>query len=164
MSLDTIVNKITEFFGAESGGPAIRIPDPGALIENAPVIARVLVVAGPVVMIVMGLLYLFAAPKEANHHFGYRCYFGMGSELAWRFTQHIAGVTWIVLGVVLTVTMLIITSRFPGSDVLDMLTTAALCVLAEAGVLVLASIVIRTIVAARYDRHGERRVHKTRSK
>ena len=161
MNLDTIVNKITTFFGGESGGdPAIRIPDPGALIDNAPVIARVLVVAGPVVMIIMGLLYFFAAPKEANHHFGYRCYFGMGSELAWRFTQRIAGITWMVLGAAMTVTMLIITARFPGQDVLDMLTTAALCLLVETGILLLASIVIRTIVAARYDRHGERRVRK----
>ena len=160
MNLDTIVSKITEFLGMESGGPAIHIPDPGALLDNAPAIARVLVVAGPVVMIVMGLLYLFAAPKEANHHFGYRCYFGMGSEQAWRFTQRIAGITWTALGAIMTVAMLIVTARFPGQDILEMLTTAALCVLAEAGVLVLASIVIRTIVAARYDRHGERRVRK----
>ena len=50
-------------------------------------------------MIIMGLLYFFAAPKEANHHFGYRCYFGMGSELAWRFTQRLSGIVLGVLGV-----------------------------------------------------------------
>ena len=161
MSLDTIVNKITDFLGGGSGGePAISIPDPGALLEKAPTIARVLVMAGPVVMIVMGLLYFFAAPTEANHHFGYRCYFGMGSELAWRFTQRIAGITWMVLGAAMAVAMLIITARFPGQEILDMLTTAALCLLVETGILLLASIVIRTIVAARYDRHGERRVRK----
>ena len=66
MSLDTIVNKITDFLSGGSGGePAISIPDPGALLEKAPTIARVLVMAGPVVMIVMGLLYFFAAPGFA---------------------------------------------------------------------------------------------------
>ena len=165
MNLDTIMDKITALLGGQSGdNPAVKIPDPGALIENAPAIARVLVVAGPVVMIIMGLLYLFAAPKEANHHFGYRCYFGMGSELAWQFTQRIAGIIWTALGVILTAAMLIITAGFPGLDVLDMLTTAALCLLAETGILLLASVVIRTIVAARYDRHGERRERKVKAK
>ena len=170
MSLDTILDKITVLLdsfklGSGSGDDITAVmPDPGSLIGSAPTIARILVIAGPVVMVIMGLLYLFAAPKEANHHFGYRCYFGMGSELAWRFTQRIAGITWTVLGVTLSVTMLIITARFPGQELLDMLTTAALCVLAEAAVLLLASLVIRTIVAARYDRHGERRERKVKAK
>ena len=28
-------------------------------------------------MLVLGLAYLFLAPREANYYFGYRCYFGM---------------------------------------------------------------------------------------
>ena len=114
----------------------------------------------PVVMIIMGLLYLFAAPQEANHHFGYRCYFGMGSEQAWRYTQRIAGFTWAGLGIVLTVAMLLVTAKFAQQDLLEVLTTAVVCVVVEALLLLLASIVIRTIVAARYDRHGERRRRK----
>ena len=162
MDLDAILEKVTGIFAGLESGPVS--PDTGALIEKSMAIAKVLVIAGPVIMLILGLLYLFAAPKEANHHFGYRCYFGMGSELAWQFTQRIAGIIWTALGVILTVVMFIVTARFPGQDVLDMLTTAALCVLAEAGVLVLASIVIRTIVAARYDRHGERRERKVKAR
>ena len=154
MSLDSV----KEFLSGFESLP--QLPDPGALVGYVETIARVLVIAGPAVMVILGLLYLFAAPKEANHHFGYRCYFGMGSELAWRFTQRIAGITWMVLGAAMAVAMLIITARFPGQEILDMLTTAALCLLVETGILLLASIVIRTIVAARYDRHGERRVRK----
>ena len=86
----------------------------------------------------------------------------MGSEQAWRYTQRIAGITWTALGTVMTLVVLVVSRRFAEQGTLDMLTTAAVCVLAEAGVLVLASIVIRTIVAARYDRHGERRTRKVR--
>ena len=155
MNLDAIM----EFFsGTETAVPVV--PDAGSLVAKILPIAKILVVAGPVIMLILGLLYLFAAPKEANHHFGYRCYFGMGSEEAWQFTQRIAGITWSVLGAGMTVVMLVITARFPGQDILEMLTTAATCVLAEALVLLLASLVIRTVVAARYNRHGDRRTKK----
>ena len=155
MDKDAILEKVTSIFAVFENGPTA--PDTGALIEKATAIAKVLVIAGPVIMLVLGLLYLFAAPKEANHHFGYRCYFGMGSEQAWRFTQRIAGMTWIALGSILTVAMLIVTARFPGQDVLEMLTTAGTCVVVEALVLLIATIVIRITVTAVFDRHGERR-------
>ena len=84
----------------------------------------------------------------------------MGSEHAWRFTQRIAGITWTALGAIMTVAMLIVTARFPGQDILEMLTTAVICVVVEALVLLLATIIIRIIVAACYDRHGNRRRRK----
>ena len=155
MDKDAILEKVTSIFAVFENGPTA--PDTGALVEKATSIAKVLVIAGPVIMLILGLLYLFAAPREANHHFGYRCYFGMGSEQAWRFTQRIAGMTWIALGSILTVAMLIVTARFPGQDVLEMLTTAGTCVVVEAIVLLVATLVIRITVAAVFDRHGERR-------
>ena len=158
MDLDTILEKVTALFAGLENGPAA--PDTGALIETSTTIAKVLVIAGPVIMLILGLLYYFAAPKEANHHFGYRCYFGMGSEQAWRFTQRMAGITWIALGSIMTLVMLIVTARFPGQDVLEMLTTAGTCVVVEALVLLLATLVIRITVATVFDRHGERRHRK----
>ena len=155
MNLDAIKELLS---GAETAAPVV--PDAGTLVDKVLPIAKILVVAGPVIMLVLGLLYLFAAPREANHHFGYRCYFGMGSEQAWRFTQRIAGIVWTALGAVMTLAMLIVTARFPGLDVLEMLTSAATSVVVEALVLLVATIIIRIIVAARYDRHGERRVRK----
>ena len=156
--MDTILEKVTAIFAGLENGPVS--PDTGALIEKSMTIAKVLVMAGPVIMLILGLLYYFAAPKEANHHFGYRCYFGMGSEQAWRFTQRIAGITWIALGAIMTLVMLIVTARFPGQDVLEMLSTAGTCVVVEALVLLLATLVIRITVAASFDRHGERRHRK----
>ena len=155
MDKDAILEKVTSIFAAFENGPTA--PDTGALVEKATTIAKVLVIAGPVIMLILGLLYLFAAPREANHHFGYRCYFGMGSEQAWRFTQRMAGITRIALGSIMTVAMLIVTGRFPGQDVLEMLTTAGTCVVVEALVLLVATLVIRITVAAVFNRHGERR-------
>ena len=157
MNLDAIKDLLS---GTENAAPAL--PDPGALVEKVLPIVKILVVAGPVIMLILGLLYLFAAPKEANHHFGYRCYFGMGSEQAWRFTQRIAGIVWTALGAVMTLAMLIVTARFPGQDILEMLSTAAVCVVTEALVLLVANIIIRIIIAAIFNRHGERRRSKVK--
>ena len=154
MDLDSIKGLLDGF---EVGS---LLPDLGTLLGKLELAMRVLVVAGPVVMVVMGLLYLFAAPKEANHHFGYRCYFGMGSVDAWRFTQRVAGITWTGLGLILTVVMLVVSSGFAGQNAMDMVTSAIVCVLWQAGLLLAASLVIRAIVAFRFNRHGERRWKK----
>ena len=70
--------------------PASLLPDLSSMTGIVATVTRLAVLAGPIVLLIMGLLYFFAAPKEANYRFGYRCYFGMGSEVAWRFTQRLA--------------------------------------------------------------------------
>ena len=140
--------------------PAALLPDLNKVFTSLEPVCRIAVLAGPVLILLLGLIYLLLTPKEANYYLGYRCYFGMGSEQAWRFTQRIAGIVWTALGAVMTLAMLIVTARFPGLDVLEMLTSAATSVVVEALVLLVATIIIRIIVAARYDRHGERRVRK----
>ena len=154
MDLDSVKNFLNDF------DLAALLPDLGTLLGKLELAMRILVIAGPLVMIVMGLLYLFAAPKEANHHFGYRCYFGMGSVDAWRYTQRVAGITWTGLGVILGVVSLVISAGFAGQNAIDMVTSAIICVLWQAGLLLLASFVIRTIVAFRFNRHGEYRRDK----
>ena len=154
MDLDSIKGLLDGF---ELGS---LLPDLGTLLGKLELVMRLLVVAGPIAMVVMGLLYLFAAPKEANHHFGYRCYFGMGSVDAWRFTQRVAGIAWVGLGLILTIVMLVVSSGFAGQNAIDMVTSAIICVLWQAGLLLAASFVIRAIVALRYNRHGERRRKK----
>ena len=155
MSLDSVKDLLSGFEWLPS------LPDPGSLVGSALTIARVLVMAGPVVMVIMGLLYLFAAPAEANHHFGYRCYFGMGSVQAWQFTQRLAGAVWLIMGVCLGLAMVLIKQLImPQLEIMDMLLCAVGCLLAQVGALLLATIFIRTIVACTFDRHGVRRREK----
>ena len=122
---------------------------------------RLSIIRGKSVMMVLlllaGLAYLFIAPKEANYHFGYRCFFGMGSEEAWQFTQRLAGIVWAALGLVLTVVMLFITGGFGSRDVMEVIGTGVKCLLWEAGLTALSCLAINVTVAVRYDRRGNRR-------
>ena len=89
--------------------PASLLPDLSKVFGSLVGVCRVAVMIGPVIALILGLAYLFLAPKEANYYFGYRCYFGMGSVRAWRFTQRIAGMILGGLGLILTVIMAIVT-------------------------------------------------------
>ena len=137
--------------------PAALLPDLTTLVGKVEFITRIAVIVGPIVLLVMGLLYFLASPREANYRFGYRCYYGMGSEEAWRFTQRFAGLIWTVLGLVLTVVMLIITGSFAGHPIMDIIGKGARCLLWEAGLILVSILAINITVMALYDRKGLRR-------
>ena len=72
--------------------PASLLPDLTTVVGKVEFITRIAVLVGPIVLLVLGILYFFAAPKEANYRAGYRCHFGMGSVEAWQYTQRLAGI------------------------------------------------------------------------
>ena len=137
--------------------PAALLPDLTTVVGKVEFITRLAVMAGPVVLLTLGILYFFAAPKEANYRFGYRCYFGMGSEEAWRFTQRFAGLVWGVLGLVLTVVMLIITGSFAGNPIMDIIGKGVRCLLWEGGLILVSILGINLTAMLCYDRKGLRR-------
>ena len=124
---------------------------------------RLCVLAAPVAVLFFGLWWLLLPPKEANHHVGYRCFFGMGSVDAWRFTQKIAGVLFTVLGVGLLAISLLVSNRFPDMEPMVMLDKAVVCILWQIGITLVLSLMINLIVALRYDRNGDLRAEKSRN-
>lgn len=140
--------------------PAAFIPEVDSIIGWVEIFTRICVMVAPLIMLVLGLIYLFLPPKEANHSFGYRCYFGMGSVEAWRFTQRLAGLLWSVLGLVLSVAMWIISKGFHGMDVMEMADKAVLCILWELGTMAVCCLTINIVVTVFFDRKGNRRFEK----
>ena len=137
--------------------PASLLPKLSDVFGSLSTICRFAVMIGPIVLLVLGLAYLFLSPKEANYYFGYRCYYGMGSVQAWRFTQRLAGVVFGGLGLILTIIMLLISGGFASMDVTDMVWRAADCLIWQAILVVLATIGINLTAAMRFDRKGEYR-------
>lgn len=155
MSIEDFKGLMDEF------DPASLLPDLDAIMSTVAVIARIAIVIGPVLLLLMGLVYLFATPKEANYHIGFRCYYGMGSVQAWQFTQRLAGLVWTGLGLVLSVIMLLIGLGFAKMQTMDLLWRAVSCVLWEAGLTIAAYIAVNVVVIRRFDKKGELR-KKTR--
>ena len=155
---------IEDFKGLMDGfEPATLLPELDPILGKLALLARVAVLIGPVMLLVMGLLYFFASPREANYRFGYRCYYGMGSVEAWQFTQSLAGIVWSALGLIFGIVMLLISAKFPQLETMDLLWRAVYCVGWEAGLTALACIGVNTVVAVRYDRRGNPRRKKRRT-
>ena len=137
--------------------PASLLPELDRILEVIVYAVRIATLLGPIVLLALGLGYLIFAPREANYIFGYRCTFGMGSVEAWRFTQRLAGIIWGVLGLVLTIVMTSLTKNFAGQDLQEVLWLAVKYVLWEAGLALVSSIVINTVVMIRFTYDGEYR-------
>lgn len=137
--------------------PEALLPQMDTIFSRVLLVCRVAVMIGPVLLLVLGLAYLFLAPREANYYFGYRCYFGMGSVNAWRFTQRIAGIVLGGLGLILTPVMFFISSGFAGMQVMDMVWKALRCLLWQAGLTILATLAINGLAMFWFNRKGELR-------
>ena len=137
--------------------PASILPELNEIFSTLPGICRLCVMVGPVVLLALGLAYLFLSPKEANWYFGYRCYFGMGSVYAWRFTQRFAGVLLTVTGITLSIVMFVLSAGFSAMDVSDMVWKALTLLLWEAGIAFAANLTIHLAAAIKFDRKGRHR-------
>ncbi len=140
--------------------PASLIPDLDAVVQWVADAMGILIVIGPALMLAMGVLYLLAAPKEANYYLGYRCYHGMGSVEAWRFTQRLAGIVWGGLGLVLLIVMLVIRVGYKELAPSDIIWSAAKAVLWQAGLALLSVLCINSVVTANFTASGDYRRKK----
>ena len=144
--------------------PASLLPELDTIIGKLAFSARIVVLLGPVALLLMGLVYIFAAPKEANYFVGYRCYYGMGSVEAWRYTQRLAGIVFAALGLVLGLAMLLISGSFATMDTMDLLWRVVYCVAWEAGAVAVACLTVNTVVALRFDGKGNERRKKVKTR
>lgn len=134
--------------------PASLLPELGDIFSIITTICQIAVMVGPILLLVLGLAYLFFSPKEANYYFGYRCYFGMGSVEAWRFTQRLAGVVLGLSGLILSGIMLLLSAGFPGMTPVEMVWRAFWCLIWQAVIALLANGGIWLAAFARFDARG----------
>ena len=137
--------------------PTVLLPDLNNLGRHLVGLLRISLLAAPLILLGLGLLYFFAVPREANYRLGFRCRRGMASEEAWRFTQRLAGLIWSVLGLVLCIIMAILATRFRSMDAEAMASMAVSCLLWELGLVLLSVIGINAAVILLFDRDGTRR-------
>ena len=144
----------------EGFDPAALLPDINHMLDKIDLLVRAAVMIGPVVLLIMGVIYLVCPPKEANHFLGYQFFWGKNSVEAWRFTQKVAGIGWCILGLVLTVAMYVISGGFAAKDAVDVVSTAAHCIIWELVLVAVSCLAVDGVVMAFYDRKGQRRKRK----
>ena len=154
---------LTGFLGALSD-PASLLPDLPLVLEKLVGVARIAVYAGPVTLLVVGLIYFFLAPKEANHHLGFRCWWGMSSVEVWQFTQKLAGIVWGALGLILTLVAFFTTGGYSNMGAQTMLMNAASLILWQIGAVLVSIVAINIVLVILYDSKGYKRSEKVKAK
>ena len=137
--------------------PAALLPDLWAIFDNLDAALRVVVLAGPLCLLGLGLMYPLAPPAEANHVFGYRHFWGMSSVEAWHYTQKTAGLVWTGLGLAMTVAMAFICNGYRDMAWEAMLFSALVSVIVELLLVFLSTLLINALVILQFDRRGTRR-------
>lgn len=155
MSIDSLKSLLNDF------DPTTLLPSLDKVLGHLAPLVRLAVLAGPICLLVFGLIFLFLPPKEANHSLGFRCFRGMASVEAWKFTQFVAGITWTALGVVLGLWMLVAYRGAGEMDRMELVLRAIRSILWEIGLSVAGAIGIRITVAVFFDLKGNRRKPKT---
>ena len=144
--------------------PASLLPELNSIFDVVTAICRIAVLVGPIILLVLGLAYLLFAPREANYYFGYRCYYGMGSIEAWRFTQRLSGCILGITGLILTGVMLVISGGFASMNAMDMVWEAFWCLVWQAVLALIANAAIWAVTFFRFDAKGNYRNKKKTSK
>ena len=154
MNMDSIKELLTNF---DLGN---FLPKIDTIMGWVTLLLRLAVMAGPVIILVLGLILIIAPPKEANYRFGYRCFFGMGSVEAWLHTQKIAGIIYGGLGIVLGIIMGIVCIGLKNKELIDAFTSAITWLIVQVGIVLLVYFGLWLYTAIVFDRHGNRRKDK----
>lgn len=133
------------------------LPDLQKVFSDIRTWAGLLVLIGPLVLLGVGLYYMFLTPREANHRTGFRTPFGMGSVSAWRFTQRIAGLVYAGLGLILLIVMLIWKATWSGLDILPYVTKAAVALIVQGVLVALAWLGLNIVPAIFFKWNGDPR-------
>ena len=120
------MDKIISFFDKSSLDKIL--PKLDSVIDVMQKMMQWAIKLGPICILVLGLIYLLIPPKEANRHFGFRTYFGMGSIPAWLFTQRVSGTLMSVVGLCLYLTANKAAKAFVSMDFME-ITEKALAIM-----------------------------------
>ena len=118
---------------------------------------RVILLAGPLVLVVLGLWYSYAPPEEANYSLGFRTKYSMSSVMVWKYAQKIAGRAFLIVGAVMAGVVLVLSFFFGLLGPMGMAVVALLCVIAEGVVIVLLHVRLDKQLQKKFDKQGNPR-------
>lgn len=136
---------------------AAILPDIMSIVNGIIFIARIALFTTPMVLFGFGLYYFLMTPREANYYVGYRCYWGMGSQEAWRYTQKLAGVLWTLAGLAMIVGVVLLNLQLPALEPMDVMWKVISCLIYQGLIVLVIRVLIYITVMIRFDRKGNRR-------
>ena len=128
------------------------LPEPDKFLRSLAGWARLMVLVGPVVLLALGLWYLYGPPGEVRNTVGLRIFHVGDNPKAWRYAKKLAGAAYTALGGGLTVVMLVVSLFFNFLWGMGMITVALICVILELLLLVGVWIAINILVERNFGK------------
>jgi hypothetical protein len=154
----TVLDKLMSIFeGLNLSGLKDKIPSAESLVSGLTGWSVFLVLLGPLLMLGLGIFYMFFAPKEANHVLGYRFFYAKSRVSVWQFAQRLAGMVYAGVGGILFIVMLIISLRFGRLAAPDMVWLAAKCVMWQVALALIATLAVNVVIVVLFDFKGNPR-------
>lgn len=132
------------------------LPDIDTFMGRLELITRLAVLAGPLLLLCLGLWYHYRPSEQPDHPLGFLGRSVMGSTDAWKFAQRIAGMCFMILGGGLFAVMLVVSIFYGLMSALGMVTTALVCIIIELALVIAAQVFINKWVLKYYDKEGNR--------
>lgn len=143
---------ITAFL--ESFDIAKLLPELGSFIGDLRFWAGLFMLIGPIIMLAMGAWYYFLPAREANHHIGFRTHISMGSVEAWRYSQRLAGLWYMVCGGALAVLSLVLILVLAFGQPMVMASIAFIMILLQAIAAVALWVLLQLMIGKKFDKDG----------
>lgn len=133
------------------------LPDLADLMDWIVKGVNIALIIGPVVLAVMGLWYLLLPTREANYVVGYRFFWGMGSVKSWKFTQRLAGLVWLIMGVKMAREAYDNRAQLEALETIELMYTAIETILRQVGTVIISCVIINVVIFLLFNFKGNYR-------
>lgn len=133
------------------------LPDLADLMDWIVKGVNIALIIGPVVLAVMGLWYLLLPTREANHVVGYRFFWGMGSVKSWKFTQRLAGLVWLIMGVRMAREAYERSAQLEALETIELMYTAIETIISQVGTVIISCVIINAVIFLLFNFKGNYR-------
>lgn len=133
------------------------LPAPDKFLTGLTGWIRVILLAGPLLLLGIGLWDRYVSPKQHGSRLCFPMWVNVTGKKAWAYAQRLCNVTCLLLGGGLSVLMLIISLFFSGERGLAMIYVALVCMIIEFILVLIAWIGINILVGKAYGKNGNLR-------
>ena len=133
------------------------LPEIGALLSSLRLWLSLLMLAGPVLVLILGIWYFFFPVSKPNQRLGFRIRRVMTSLEAWQYAQRLAGKIWMIGGAGLTVVSLVVLLICLGMSHIALATVALVSVGIQAILLAASYFFLLFHMYAKFDKNGNRK-------
>lgn len=111
----------------------------------------------PLMILLIGVLFYYKAPKKINYIYGYRTSMSMKNQETWRYAHQVCGKMWIGIGLFMSIVTALTLMIFLNSGSNKPSDSIAFLVIVQVGLLMGSILPVEISLRKRFDKDGNER-------